>query len=260
MVGVNEAARRLSLVLADKGLLLHGTTIATNAVLERKLARGMLLTTAGFEDVLEITCHFRRDVYGLTPDPFPVLVPRHRRFGVTERMRANGSVETALDEVALPVLLARIDAAQAEAVAVGLLHAYANPAHEQALKSWLARSRLLRAEAANLPALTALVAKLRAEADARLAADGVAVAAREIHVAADMRYHDQGFEPLVPWGDIAMPDAAALTALVQRFHAMHKQRFSYDSQTEAVEIVTLRVTAIGGLPKQPSRCPPRGRH
>ena len=55
--GVTEAAERFGFALADVGLLLHGTTIATNAVLERKLARGVLLTTAGFEDVLEITRH-----------------------------------------------------------------------------------------------------------------------------------------------------------------------------------------------------------
>ena len=561
LTGVTEAAARFGFTLADVGLLLHGTTIATNAVLERKLAHGVLLTTAGFEDVLEITRHFRRDVYGLAPDPFPVLVPRDRRLGVAERMRADGSVETALDAASLPALLARIDACKAEAVAISLLHAYANPAHEQALKAWLAkerpqlpvsisseispeireyerssttvlnallvpvvkayleklearlgeggfspmvflvqsnggvcslrtaaeqparlllsgpsggalaagriaellgkpnlvavdmggtsydvsvvqgnrvgvvtqgeidrlpvrlpmvemrtigagggsigsvdaggrltvgprsagarpgpvayarggveptvtdanlalgrldpdyflggamkldmagtlaainarvgkplglstedaahgiitvvnanlgaavrlslfekgldprdfallsfggagglhatdvatemginevvfprepgtlsaygilfsdlvqdlaRSRLLRADAANLPALAALVAELRAEADAKLAADGVAAGMREILVAADMRYHGQAFELLIPWGDVSAPDASALEALKQRFHAMHKQRFSYDSQTEAVEIVTLRVTAIGRLPK-----------
>ena len=561
LTGVKEAAARFGFALADVGLLLHGTTIATNAVLERKLARGVLLTTAGFEDVLEITRHFRRDVYGLAPDPFPVLVPRDRRLGVAERMRADGSVETPLDETTLAALLARIDATQAEAVGISLLHAYANPAHEQALKQWLgrerpglpvsisseispeireyerssttvlnallvpvvkayleklearlgeggfapmvflvqsnggvcslrtaaeqparlllsgpsggalaagriaellgkpnlvavdmggtsydvsvvqenrvgvvtqgeidrlpvrlpmvemrtigagggsigsvdaggrltvgprsagarpgpvaygrggleptvtdanlalgrldpdyflggamkldmpatraaiaarvgtplglsteaaaqgiitvvnanlgaavrlslfekgldprdfallsfggagglhatdvatemginevvfprepgtlsaygilfsdlvqdlARSRLLRADAASLPAIAALVAELRVEADAKLAADGVAAGAREILVAADMRYHGQAFELLIPWGDVSAPDEAALEALKQRFHAMHKQRFSYDSPAEAVEIVTLRVTAIGRLPK-----------
>ncbi len=561
LIGVDEAAARFGFALTEVGLLLHGTTIATNAVLERKLARGVLLTTAGFEDVLEITRHFRRDVYGLAPDPFPVLVPRDRRLGVAERMRANGTVETPLDAATLPALLAKLDAAQAEAVAISLLHAYANPAHEQALKAWLARvrpglpvsisseispeireyerssttvlnallvpvvkayleklearlgeggfspmvflvqsnggvcslrtaaeqparlllsgpsggalaagriaellgrpnlvavdmggtsydvsvvqgnrvgvvtqgeidrlpvrlpmvemrtigagggsigsvdaggrltvgprsagarpgpvayarggteptvtdanlalgrldpdyflggamkldmaatraaiaakvgtplglstedaaqgivtvvnanlgaavrlslfekgldprdfallsfggagglhatdvatemginevifprepgtlsaygilfsdlvqdlarSRLLRADDAALPAITSLVAELRAEADAKLAADGVAAASREVLVAADMRYHGQAFELLIPWGDITAPDSTALDALNQRFHAMHKQRFSYDSPAEAVEIVTLRVTAIGRLPK-----------
>jgi N-methylhydantoinase A/oxoprolinase/acetone carboxylase beta subunit len=131
--GVREAAERFGLALAEVGLLMHGTTIATNAVLERTLARGVLLTTAGFEDVLEITRHVRRDIYGLAPDPFPCLIERDRRFGVPERMRADGSVETPLGDLA-PVL-ARLRAAEPEAVAIGLLHAYANPAHERALRA-----------------------------------------------------------------------------------------------------------------------------
>ncbi len=93
--GVDEAAERFGFDLADVGLLLHGTTIATNAVLERRLARGVLLTTAGFEDVLEINRHVRRDIYGLAPDPFPTLIPRDRRLGVPERMRADGTAEMA---------------------------------------------------------------------------------------------------------------------------------------------------------------------
>jgi len=136
--GVRQAAQRFGFALADVGLLLHGTTIATNAVLERRLAKGVLLTTAGFEDVLEITRHVRRDIYGLAPDPFPCLIPRDRRFGVPERMRADGAVETPLGDLA-PVL-ARLGAAAPETVAIGLLHAYANPAHEQALRDAVARA------------------------------------------------------------------------------------------------------------------------
>ncbi|MCB4824951.1 hydantoinase/oxoprolinase family protein [Roseicella aerolata] len=139
--GVTEAAERFGFALADVGLLLHGTTIATNAVLERKLARGVLLTTAGFEDVLEITRHVRRELYKVDPDPFPCLIERDRRLGVPERMRADGTAELPLDEAALPGLLARLDALGAEAVAVCLLHAYANPAHEQRLKALIQAAR-----------------------------------------------------------------------------------------------------------------------
>ena len=561
LAGVREAAARFGFALADVGLLLHGTTIATNAVLERKLARGALLTTAGFEDVLEITRHVRRELYVLAPDPFPCLIERDRRFGVPERMRADGSVETPLDEAALPGLLARLDAVGAEAVAVCLLHSYVNPSHEHRLRALLrearpdlpvslsceispeireyerssttvlnallvpvvktylnrlqrrlgeddfqplvflvqsnggvcslataaeqparlllsgpsggalaagrlaqllsrpnlvaidmggtsfdvsvvqggrvgvvtqgeidrlpvrlpmvemrtigagggsiasvagggrlvvgprsagarpgpvaygrggteptvtdanlalgrldpeyflggamrldmaatraaiatrvgtplglsvedaaqgiltvtnanlgaavrlslfekgldprdfsllsfggagglhatavaaemgitevifprepgtlsaygilfsdlvqdiARSRLFRAEAASLSGIATLVAELRAEADARLARDGVAAADRTLEVAADMRYHGQAFELLVPWEGLAVPDAPALAALLTRFHAMHRQRFSYADPQEPAEIVTLRVTAIGRLPK-----------
>ena len=132
LTGVREAAERFGFALADVGLILHGTTIATNAVLERKLARGALVTTAGFEDVLEITRHFRRDVYGLAPDPMPCLIERDLRFGVAERVRADGSVELPLG--ALAPVLEKLKAAKPEAIAIGLLHAYANPAHELALR------------------------------------------------------------------------------------------------------------------------------
>jgi N-methylhydantoinase A/oxoprolinase/acetone carboxylase beta subunit len=108
----------------------------------------------------------------------------------------------------------------------------------------LARSRVLPATVASLPAITALVEELRAEATARLAADGVAQDAQTLEIGADMRYHGQAFELLVPW-----PEALDLPALIARFHAMHQQRFSYSDAAEAVEIVTLRVTAIGRLPK-----------
>ncbi len=545
--GVAEAAERFGFALPDVGLLLHGTTIATNAVLERKLARGVLLTTAGFEDVLEINRHVRRDIYGLAPDPFPVLVPRDRRLGVPERMRADGSAELPLDEAALPAVLERIAALGAESVAVSLLHAYANPAHEQRLaamiraarpdlpvslsseispeireyertsttvlnallvpvvKAYLdrleaklgeggfhplvflvqsnggvcslrmaaeqparlllsgpsggtlaagrlagllarpnlvavdmggtsydvsvvqdgrvsvitqgeidrlpvrlpmvemrtigagggsigavdaggrltvgprsagarlgrldpdfflggmmkldmpatraalearvgkplglsveqaaegiltvvnanlgaairlslfekgldprdfcllsfggagglhatevagelgmtevafprepgtlsaygilfsdltqdiARSRVMRAEAASLPGISETIATLRAEADARLAADGIAAERRRISIAVDMRYHGQAFELLVPWGEVSAPDAAALAALIDAFHAMHRQRFSYANPGDPVEIVTLRAIATGLLDKPEPGDPP----
>lgn len=566
--GVTEAAGRFGFALSDVGLLLHGTTIATNAVLERRLARGVLLTTAGFEDVLEINRHVRRDIYGLAPDPFPVLVPRDRRLPVPERMRADGSAEIPLDEAAIPALLDRIAALGAESVAVSLLHAYANPAHERRLAGMLraarpdlpvslssdvspeireyertsttvlnallvpvvkayldrlearlgeggfhplvflvqsnggvcslrmaaeqparlllsgpsggtlaagrlagllsrpnlvavdmggtsydvsvvqdgrvsvitqgeidrlpvrlpmvemrtigagggsiaavdaggrltvgprsagatpgpvaygrggteptvtdanlalgrldpdfflggmmrldmagtrdalaakvggplglsveqaaegiltvtnanlgaairlslfekgldprdfcllsfggagglhatevaaelgmtevafprepgtlsahgilfsdltqdiARSRVLRAAAPSLPALAEGIAALRAEADARLAADGIAPGRRRVAIAADMRYHGQAFELLVPWGEVAAPDAGDLAALVEDFHAMHRQRFSYANPAEAVEIVTLRATATGLLDKPEAAEPP----
>ena len=107
MQGLREASDRFEFALADVGLLLHGTTVATNAVLERKLARGLLVTTEGFEDVLEIKRHVRRDVYGLQPEPPPTLIPRDRRLGIRERLRADGSVEIPLDERALPRTLGR---------------------------------------------------------------------------------------------------------------------------------------------------------
>lgn len=145
MTGVKQAAERFGFALTDVGLLLHGTTIATNAVLERKLARGVLLTTAGFEDVLEINRHVRRDIYGLAQEPFPTLIPRDRRLGVVERLRADGSAEIPLDEAQLPALLRQIELLGVETLAISLLHAYANPTHESRLAT------LIRAARPNLP-------------------------------------------------------------------------------------------------------------
>ncbi len=141
MTGIREAAARDGFAVADIGYLLHGTTIATNAVLERKLARGALVTTAGFEDVLEIGRHYRREIYALDPELPPVLVPRDRRVGVPERIRADGSVEAALAEAALEVLAARLDRLDVETVALCLLNAYVNPDHELRIADHLARTR-----------------------------------------------------------------------------------------------------------------------
>ena len=567
LTGVKEAAERFGFALSDVGLLLHGTTIATNAVLERKLARGVLLTTAGFEDVLEINRHVRRDIYGLAQEPFPTLIPRDRRLGVVERLRADGSAETPLNEAQLPALLRQIEQLGAETIAISLLHAYANAAHEKRLaelihaarpdlpislssdispeireyercsttvlnallvpvvKAYLdrlekrlgvdgfsplvflvqsnggvcslrmaaeqparlllsgpsggalaagriselltrpnlvavdmggtsydvsvvqggrvsvitqgeidrlpvrlpmvemrtigagggsigsvdaagrltvgprsagarpgpvaygrggteptvtdanlalsrldpdfflggaikldmpatrtaietrigaplnlpleqaaagmltvtnanlgvavrlslfekgldprdfallsfggagglhatevaeemgitevifprepgtlsaygilfsdlvqdlARTRLTRAEASSLPQIQSIIAELRQAADARLAQDGIPAGQREINIAADMRYHGQAFELLIPWGPLEQPDEAALAELLQRFHATHKQRFSYANPDEAVEIVTFRAIATGRLAKPVLREP-----
>ncbi|UPG74549.1 hydantoinase/oxoprolinase family protein (plasmid) [Roseomonas gilardii subsp. gilardii] len=133
MAGIEAAAARYGFALADIRLLLHGTTIATNAVLERRLARGVLLTTAGFEDVLEIGRHTRRDIYGLKQKVEPPLVPRDRRLGVAERLRGDGSVETALGEAAIGSVLERLHALEPEAIAICLLNAHVDPVHEQRL-------------------------------------------------------------------------------------------------------------------------------
>jgi N-methylhydantoinase A len=133
MTGIAEAAARFGFTLADIRLLLHGTTIATNAVLERRLARGVLLTTAGFEDVLEIGRHTRRDVYGLKQHQEPPLIPRDRRLGVRERMRADGSVESALEEDAIAAAIAAARRCEPEAIAITLLNANTSRAHEALL-------------------------------------------------------------------------------------------------------------------------------
>jgi N-methylhydantoinase A/oxoprolinase/acetone carboxylase beta subunit/N-methylhydantoinase B/oxoprolinase/acetone carboxylase alpha subunit len=134
MTGIEQAAERFGFALDDISFLLHGTTIATNAVLERKLANGVLLTTQGFRDVLEIGRHARRDVYGLKPQRADPLIPRDRRLEIAERIRADGSIEHALHDAAIAAALAAIRALDAETVAVCLLNANVNPAHERRLR------------------------------------------------------------------------------------------------------------------------------
>ena len=137
LAGIDQAAERFGFATADIGLLLHGTTIATNAVLERKLARGVLLTTEGFRDVLEIGRHARRDVYGLKPQREPALIPRDRRMGVAERMRADGEVALALAPAAVEAAIGAVRRLEADTVAVCFLNANANPAHERLLRDGL---------------------------------------------------------------------------------------------------------------------------
>ncbi len=129
--GLSQITARNGLALSDIGMILHGSTIATNAVLERKLPPGALVTTAGFRDVLEIGRHIRRDVYTLRAESRSLLIPRQSRYEVAERIRADGSIETALDEQQLSRIIAQLKHQQIEAVAIVFLHGYRNPVHEQ---------------------------------------------------------------------------------------------------------------------------------
>src|SRR6266446_79739 len=119
---------------ADVRSLIHGTTLATNALIERKGARTGLLTTAGFRDAVEIGREGRYDMYDLFIDQPAPLVPRHLRLEVGERISAAGGVLTPLDESSARAAIARLEDAGVEAVAICLLHAYRNPVHERALK------------------------------------------------------------------------------------------------------------------------------
>ncbi|MET7246285.1 hydantoinase/oxoprolinase family protein [Methylobacterium sp. EM32] len=143
LAGLEELARRLNLglreMLSGTERIVHGTTVATNALLERKGARVALLTTEGHRDVLEMREGLKDDRYDLRSGPPEPLVPRSLRIGVRERLRADGSVAVPLDEGSLAEAVARIRASGATAVAVCYLHAYRNPAHEIATVERLAR-------------------------------------------------------------------------------------------------------------------------
>ncbi len=120
------------------GEITYGSTVATNALLERRGARVCLITTAGFEDVLEIGRQARPLLYDLEPRVPPPLVGRADRLGVRERVAFDGSVLTPLATAELRRLLARVRARKPEAIAVVLLHSYARPQHERAIGRLLA--------------------------------------------------------------------------------------------------------------------------
>ncbi len=111
--------------------ILHGSTVATNALLERKGAATALVTTRGFEDVLEIGRQNRPSIYSLFPSRPKPLIPSALRLGVTERVLHDGSVLIPMRREELPEILGRLRRARVESVAVCLLFSYANPSHER---------------------------------------------------------------------------------------------------------------------------------
>ena len=127
--GVLAAIAAAGATPAGLDLIIHGTTATTNAVLERKLSRVGLITTAGFRDVLELGRRTRPHPYGLTGS-FAPLVPREFRREVPERMDARGAVRIPLDEEAVAREVRALLAAGCESLVIHFLHAYANPVHE----------------------------------------------------------------------------------------------------------------------------------
>ena len=127
--GVLAALDATGVPLAGVDLIVHGTTTTTNAVLERRLARTGLITTAGFRDVLELGRRTRPKAYGMT-GRFTPLIPRDLRLEVPERMDARGRVLTPLDEPATRVAVAVCSVSGCESLVIHFLHAYANPTHE----------------------------------------------------------------------------------------------------------------------------------
>jgi N-methylhydantoinase A len=143
MAGLDELARRLGLtraeLLGSADRVVHGTTVATNALLERKGAKVALLTTQGHRDVLEMREGLKGNRYDLRSPPPEPLVPRELRFGVRERIRPSGEVLIPLDEQSMGEAIAAIRCSGATSVAVCFLHSYRNPTHEIAAAERLAR-------------------------------------------------------------------------------------------------------------------------
>lgn len=137
MQGVDQILQDSGVAPQDVSVFIHGTTLATNALIERKGAKTAFITTEGFRDIIEQGYEKRFDHYDLMLERAAPLVARPLRLTIRERLAANGEVLTPLDEAAVPALADTIRAEGVGAVAIGLLHAYAHDAHERRLRDLL---------------------------------------------------------------------------------------------------------------------------
>jgi N-methylhydantoinase A len=141
MQGVTLALDEAGLAPGAIAHVIHGTTLATNALIERKGAVTALIVTEGFRDTLAIAYESRYDQYDVFLEKAPPVVPRYLTLPVAERMDVRGQVLTPLDESAVDGLIETLDRHAVEAVAIGFLHAYANPAHEKRVEALLRARR-----------------------------------------------------------------------------------------------------------------------
>ena len=136
--GMHQVCAKAGVTPADIGQIIHGTTLATNALIERRGAKTALITTEGFRDVIEMRTESRFEQYDLNlvlPEP---LLPRQMRFTVAERVDARGDILIPLDRAEVEAVVDQIIEAGFESIAVGLIHSYLNPAHERLIRDVLA--------------------------------------------------------------------------------------------------------------------------
>jgi N-methylhydantoinase A len=136
--GVQRVVREARIETSDIDLIIHGTTLATNALIERKGAKTAFLTTLGFRDVIEMRTENRFEQYDLNIVLPPPLIARNHRFVVSERTAASGRELLALDEAAVERLARHFAVERFESVAIGFLHSYVNPAHEERAREIIA--------------------------------------------------------------------------------------------------------------------------
>ena len=131
LAGIDLLLRQAELTAEDIGLVIHGTTLATNAMIERKGAKTALIVTEGFRDSIEMAFENRFEQYDIFMDKPAPLVPRDLRLGVRERLDGRGTVLVPLDEEAVRALAPGLERAGIEAVAIGFMHAYLDGRHER---------------------------------------------------------------------------------------------------------------------------------
>jgi N-methylhydantoinase A len=137
--GVSELLEENNIKASDIKMIIHGTTLATNAVIERKGAKTCFITTSGFRDVLDIGYESRFDQYDILIDKTMSLVPRKHRYVIDERTDVNGLIITSIDKDQFCNLITKIKNENFESIAVGFLHSYANPENEKILKAFLTK-------------------------------------------------------------------------------------------------------------------------
>jgi N-methylhydantoinase A len=137
--GIAAALAEAGVAAADVDLVIHGTTLATNALIERKGARTAMIGTEGHRDTLELGYEDRFSEYDVFIEKPAPLIPRDLRFTVPERMSAKGEVLRPLDEAAVAALAPELERLDIESLAIGLLHAYVNPDHERRVRDIIAK-------------------------------------------------------------------------------------------------------------------------
>ena len=133
-IGIKKICDQVGIDISEIIYFIHGTTVATNALLERKGAKTALITTEGFRDVLEIARQRRPDLYNFWVQRPVSPIPRHLVFEVPERTLVDGSISTELDKEAALAVIEKLKKLEVESVAVCFLHSYKNPANEIAMK------------------------------------------------------------------------------------------------------------------------------
>jgi N-methylhydantoinase A len=131
LTGMDEVVKQSGIKPNELGLIIHGTTLATNAIIERKGAKTALVVTEGFRDSIEIAFEHRFEQYDIFMLKPPPLVPRDLRFGIPERLDGRGNVLIPLDEGAVKALAPKLKAAGIESIAIGYMHAYLDGKHER---------------------------------------------------------------------------------------------------------------------------------
>ena len=241
---------------SDVGYLVHGTTVATNAIIEGKLAPTGFITTEGFRDMLEIQRQIRPSLYDLLFEKPRPLAPRYLCFGIPERLDAAGTVLTPLDEQA--VAFGGAGPAHANRLAAELdiptVLVPMSPGTTSAMgllvtdiKHDYSATLIQRADRLDAELVNRRYREMEARGEKALLAEGMGHASIGYERQADMRYVGQSYELPIPFGDGKVEDT--LEGMLQDIHKEHERAYGFAAPGEPVEFVTLRLTAVGNIAK-----------